>query len=82
MKAHVVVTLKPGVLDPQGRAISRSLSSLGFAEVGDVRLGKYLEIELTGTSRPELMARVEEMCQKLLANPVTEQFRFEIREET
>jgi phosphoribosylformylglycinamidine synthase len=82
MKAHVVVTLKAGVLDPQGRAISRSLSSLGFTEVGEVRLGKYLEIELTGNSRVELAARVEEMCRKLLANPVTEQFRYEIREET
>lgn len=71
MKAVVKVTLRKGVLDPQGKAISHALHSLGFAEVGDVRQGKFIEIEVPeGTSD----SRVKEMCQKLLANPVTEDF--------
>lgn len=71
MKAVVKVTLRKGVLDPQGKAISHALHSLGFEEVGDVRQGKFIEIEVPeGTSD----SRVKEMCQKLLANPVTEDF--------
>jgi phosphoribosylformylglycinamidine synthase PurS subunit len=71
MKAVVKVTLRKGVLDPQGKAIGNALHSLGFSEVGDVRQGKFIEIEVPeGTSKD----RLAEMCQKLLANPVTEDY--------
>lgn len=71
MKAVVKVTLRKGILDPQGKAIENALHGLGFAEVGDVRQGKFIEIEVPeGTPKD----RLKEMCQKLLANPVTEDF--------
>ncbi len=71
MKAVVKVTLRKGILDPQGKAIGHALHSLGFSEVGDVRQGKFIEIEVPDGTSAE---RVKEMCQKLLANPVTEDF--------
>ena len=74
MKATVHVGLKPGVLDPQGRAIARSLRDLGYAEVGDVRIGKVVTLELDGGSEE----RVREMCEKLLANTVIESYRIEM----
>jgi phosphoribosylformylglycinamidine synthase len=80
MMAKVYVTPKRGVLDPQGKAVANALHALGFAEVGDVRIGKYVEIRL-GDSREDLSARVREMCEKLLANQVIEDFRFEIGED-
>lgn len=74
MKTRVVVTLKPGVLDPQGRAIHHALEGLGFAGVNDVRAGKVIELDLTdGTPR----ADIEAMCRALLANTVIENFRIE-----
>ena len=74
MKARVFVTLKPGVLDPQGKAIHHALAGLGFAGVQDVRAGKLIELELAdGTSDGD----IEEMCRKLLANTVIENFRIE-----
>jgi phosphoribosylformylglycinamidine synthase PurS subunit len=80
MRVKIFVSLKPGVLDPQGKAIERSLHSLGYAEVQDVRMGKYLEINLEAGSRQTVEGRVREMCDKLLANPVIEDYRFEIQE--
>lgn len=80
MKANVFVTLKSGVLDPQGQAVQKTLSRLGFAEVESVRIGKYVALELGEVSRDEARAKVEAMCQKLLANPVIEDFRVEIVE--
>jgi phosphoribosylformylglycinamidine synthase len=80
LKARIVITLKPGVLDPQGKAISQSLASLGFRGVKQVRLGRYIEIELSGNSKDELHQELEEMCRRLLANPVTEQYRFELED--
>ena len=72
MKVEVFVTLKPGVLDPQGRAIQHALGSLGFAGVNDVRAGRYIELDVAdGTSE----ADVRSMCDKLLANTVLENFR-------
>lgn len=72
MKVEVFVTLKPGVLDPQGRAIQHALGSLGFAGVNDVRAGRYIELDFAdGTSA----ADVRSMCEKLLANTVIENFR-------
>jgi len=78
MTAKVYVTPKRGVLDPQGKAVQQALQTLGFAEVGDVRIGKYIEIQLQDASREQATARVREMCEKLLANQVIEDFRFEI----
>ena len=74
MKARVYVTLKSGVLDPQGKAICHALETLGFSEARDVRQGKFIELDLAdGTP----LARIEEMCRKLLANTVIENFRIE-----
>jgi phosphoribosylformylglycinamidine synthase subunit PurS len=74
MKARVFVTLKPGVLDPQGKAIHHALEGLGFSSVNDVRAGKLIELDLTeGTSDSD----IEDMCRKLLANTIIENFRIE-----
>ncbi len=81
MKLRVYVTLKPGVLDPQGRAVMNSLHALGFDSVEQVRQGKYLEIDLAGDlSGEELERQADEMCRKLLANTVIENYRFELAE--
>ncbi|HEY0316048.1 MAG TPA: phosphoribosylformylglycinamidine synthase subunit PurS [Sphingomonas sp.] len=74
MKTRVVVTLKPGVLDPQGKAVHHALTGLGFGGVNDVRVGKIVELDLAdGTGAAE----IEEMCRKLLANTVIENYRIE-----
>lgn len=80
MKAKIHVTLKNGVLDPQGRAIAGALHTMGFAEVGDVRQGKYIEVELKEKDRKRAEAAVEKMCAGLLANTVIENYRFELAE--
>ena len=79
--ARVIVTPKPVVNDPQGLTVKQGLASLGFREVTDVRIGKYIEINLEGTTEHEARQRVEEMCRQLLANHVIEDFRFEIERE-
>lgn len=76
VRARVYVTLKPGVHDPAGKAVQGGLASLGFAEVHEVRIGKYFEIVVE--SGPDAKVRVEEMCRKLLANTVIENFRVEL----
>jgi phosphoribosylformylglycinamidine synthase subunit PurS len=78
MKARVHVSLKPGVLDPQGKAIGNALKTLGFDGVGEVRQGKLIELELTDTDPIAARARVAEMCRQLLANPVIENYTIEI----
>ncbi len=78
MNARVYVTLKRGVLDPQGKAVARSLSTLGFSEVEDVRLGKYIEVRLKDEEPAAAKARLEAMCRALLANTVIEDYRIEI----
>ena len=78
--ARIFVTLKPAVNDPQGVTIRGGLHSLGFTSVKDVRMGKFLEVTLDEKSRKQAEARVKEMCDKLLANPVIENFRFELEE--
>ncbi|CAM4413105.1 MULTISPECIES: phosphoribosylformylglycinamidine synthase subunit PurS [Paenibacillus] len=78
MKATVYVTIKQNVLDPQGAAVEGALHSMGFQEVGKVRIGKYLEFELDTTDRLEAEQRVTLMCEKLLANTVIEDYRFEL----
>jgi phosphoribosylformylglycinamidine synthase len=77
MRATVVVMLKKSVLDPQGQAVSRALGSLGFSEVKDVRLGKIIELDLDARDAAEARKRVEQMCEKLLANTVIEEYRVE-----
>jgi len=78
MKAHVHVMLKPGVLDPQGKAIGNALASLGFAGIGEVRQGKVIEIDLQETDVARAKAAVAEMCKQLLANTVIETYSVEI----
>jgi phosphoribosylformylglycinamidine synthase subunit PurS len=77
MKARVHVSLKPGVLDPQGKAIGNALHSLGFGGVDEVRQGKLIELELADADPEAARARVEEMCRQLLANPVIENYTIE-----
>ena len=79
MKARVHVTLKNGVLDPQGKAIGHSLNRLGFPEVGDVRQGKYIELELGETGEGEAREQVEKICKELLANTVIENYSYALR---
>ena len=79
MKAKVHVTLKSGVLDPQGKAIGRALSSLGFEGVGEVRQGKVIELELAETDRAKAEASLRQMCEKLLANTVIENYAIELK---
>ena len=78
MKARVHVTLKPGVLDPQGKAIAGALASLGFDDVGEVRQGKVIDLEIAGADQAEARSRVEAMCRKLLANTVIEDYAIEL----
>jgi phosphoribosylformylglycinamidine synthase len=78
MKALVTVTLKPGVLDPQGKAIQHALAALGFDGIEEVRQGKLIELELQGSDRDTARAEVEAMCERLLANTVIENYRVEI----
>jgi phosphoribosylformylglycinamidine synthase len=78
MRVKIFVSLKHGVLDPQGKAIERSLHALGYNEVQDVRMGKYLELDVEATSQDAAALRVREMCDKLLANTVIEDYRFEL----
>ncbi len=72
---EVLVTPRPGLLDPQGKAIHHALSSLGYDSVKDVRVGKAIYLDVAAGSAPEATERVEDACRKLLANPVTEDFR-------
>ena len=79
MKARVFVTLKNGVLDPQGKAIGHALNNLGFDAVGDVRQGKLIEIELNASDEAKARAELQQMCEKLLANTVIEKYEIEIK---
>ena len=78
MKARVFVTLKPSVFDPQGRTIVEALHSLGYGGVGDVRQGKYFELDVNAGTAEEARAMVSEVAEKVLANPVIESYRIEI----
>ena len=79
MKARVTVMLKSGVLDPQGKAIGQALNRLGFQGVGEVRQGKVIELELEETDAARAHARLTEMCEKLLANTVIENYAIELK---
>ncbi len=78
MKARIKITLKTGVLDPQGKAIQGALGGLGIAGVSDVRQGKYIEVELAEKDEAKARATVEKMCKELLANLVIENYSFEL----
>jgi phosphoribosylformylglycinamidine synthase PurS subunit len=77
-KATVHVTLKSGVLDPQGKAIQHALETLGFTGINGVRQGKFIELDLTETDKAKAEAAVDDMCKKLLANTVIESYRVEV----
>lgn len=78
MKAKIFVTLKSGILDPQGRAIQQSLHTLGFLTVEEVRMGKVIELDLNETDMTAAEKTIKAMCEKLLANTVIEDYRYEI----
>lgn len=80
MRARVFITPKKGVLDPQGKAIEHSLHALGFTEAHDVHQGKYIELALDGLDQQRARERTDEMCRKLLANGVIEDYRFDLEE--
>ncbi|MGF1623173.1 MAG: phosphoribosylformylglycinamidine synthase subunit PurS [Rhodomicrobiaceae bacterium] len=80
MKARVTVTLKNGVLDPQGKAIANALGALGIDGVEDVRQGKFIEVELAETDPVRAREALERMCKELLANPVIENYRYELED--
>jgi phosphoribosylformylglycinamidine synthase len=79
MKARVFVTLKNGVLDPQGKAIGHALNNLGFGSVGDVRQGKVIDIELAEKNEAKARADLKDMCEKLLANTIIEKYEIELK---
>ena len=77
----MLVQLKDGMLDPQGKALEHALETLGYRGVEDVRVGKWITFKVAGAGREEIERRVEEMCNRLLANTVIERFTFELEEE-
>jgi phosphoribosylformylglycinamidine synthase PurS subunit len=78
MRAKVIVTHKPGVLDPQGQTVLQSLRHLGFSTIQDVRIGKYIEIDLNAADRVEAEKKITQISDKMLANPIIETFRIEL----
>jgi len=79
-RVHVRVMPRNGLLDPQGQAVEHALGALGFAEAGGVRVGRAIELEVTAPSRDQAEARARQMCDKLLANPVTEDYLLEVED--
>ena len=80
MKAKVYITLKPGILDPQAKAVHHALDSLGFGQINDVRTGKVIELAFNGVAKAEAERLTRDACDKLLANPVIENYEFVIVE--
>ena len=78
MKAKVYVTLKKSVLDPQGKTVQHALQTLGFNDVKDVRMGKYIELDLGSLDKAQAEQKIKSMCEKLLANTVIEEYRYEL----
>jgi phosphoribosylformylglycinamidine synthase PurS subunit len=76
VKAKIHVTLKPGILDPQGKAIEHALDSLGFKNAANVRVGKYMELDLQETDKAKAEIEVKQMCEKLLVNTIIEEYRY------
>lgn len=80
MKAKIYVTHKKGVLDPQGKTVESALKTLGYKNVSGLHVGKYIEVEIEGRDKNKIEKQVIEMCDKLLSNPIIEQYRFEVEE--
>jgi phosphoribosylformylglycinamidine synthase len=80
LKVKVKVVLKDGILDPQGKAVLHAINDLKFNGVNDVRIGKYVELTFEGLEKPAVETEIKDICQKLLANPVMENFEYEIEE--
>ncbi len=80
MKAKIYINLKPGILDPQAKAVHHALESLGFNQVNEVRTGKVIEMDYNGVSKAEAEGLTRQACEKLLANPVIENYEFQIVE--
>jgi phosphoribosylformylglycinamidine synthase len=80
-KAKITVTLRKSILDPQGKAVEHSLKSLGYDRIKDTRIGKYIELIIDAKSKEDAFVTAEEACKKVLANPVMEDYSFEITEE-
>ena len=80
MKAKVYVTLKRSVLDPQGKAVRHALATMGFNEVKDVRMGKYIELDLGAVDKARAEEKIKTMCEKLLANTVIEEYKYDIND--
>jgi len=80
-KVKIYISLKEGVADPQGTTIKSALNSLGYQGIGKVRMGKYLQIELNVKDKKEVKGEIEDMCKKLLVNPVIEDYDYEVEEE-
>jgi len=78
LQVKVIVTPRGGILDPQGKAVEHALKSLGFKGVGAVRIGKYIMLDIDAASEQEARAAAQTMCEQLLANPLTEDFCFEV----
>jgi len=78
MKARIYITLKQGILDPQGKAVQHSLHTMGYPSIKDVRVGKLIEIIMDDKSPAEAEQEIKEICSRLLANPVIEDYRYEI----
>ncbi len=78
MIVKIYITMREGILDPQGKAVLHSLHTLGYISVDEVRIGKYIELNIEETPQQELDAKVKEMCTKLLVNPIIEDFRYEV----
>ena len=78
MKVKIYVTLKRTVLDPQGKAVLHALHEVGFKSVTDTRVGRFIELDIKGTNKKAVEKQVHQMCDKLLANPVIEEYKFEI----
>ena len=81
MKAKIYISYKDGILDPQGQTIGHALDSIGIKKINSVRMGKYIEMEFNGISKDEASTITDESCRKLLANPNTETYKFELVEE-
>jgi phosphoribosylformylglycinamidine synthase subunit PurS len=78
MKAKIIVTPKKAVVDPQGKTVQGALEHMGYQGIGAVHVGKYLEIELSGTDKEAARKQIDDACHKILSNPVIEDYRFEI----
>ena len=79
IEAEVFITLKNTVADPQGLTVKHALDNLGYSEVQDVRVGKLITLKLKGDDKEKLKSRIDDMCKKLLANPIIENYKFEIK---